>query len=56
MGITSGYLDDAEDLLTIARKDKEKGYPAAALFEAIESLSNANLDAAAAITVILKPR
>jgi len=40
---TSSYLNDAENLLENARKDKENGYPASALFEALESLSKANL-------------
>ena len=43
MGKTSGYLADAENLLETARDDKEKGYPAAALFEALEALAKANL-------------
>ncbi|MFW6121879.1 MAG: S16 family serine protease [Petrotogales bacterium] len=43
MGKSSSYLDDAEDLLEAARDDKEKSYPAAALFEALESLVKANL-------------
>ncbi|MCK4347680.1 MAG: hypothetical protein KAW47_03600 [Thermoplasmatales archaeon] len=40
---SSSYLIDAESILENARKDKENGYPAAALFEALESLSKANL-------------
>ena len=43
MGETSSYLDSAEDLLDSARDDLEKDYPAAALFEALESLAKANL-------------
>ncbi|MCK5030181.1 MAG: hypothetical protein KAR64_01815, partial [Thermoplasmatales archaeon] len=43
MGKTSGYLADAENLLETARDDKEKGYSAAALFEALEALAKANL-------------
>jgi len=43
MGKTSGYLADAENILETARDDKEKGYLAAALFEALEALAKANL-------------
>ena len=43
IGKTSGYLADAESLLETARNDKEKGYPAAAIFEALEALAKANL-------------
>ncbi len=43
IGKTSSYINDANSLLENARKDKENGYPAAALFEALESLSNSNL-------------
>jgi len=43
MGKTSSYLADAENILETARDDKEKGYPAAALFEALEALAKANL-------------
>jgi len=43
MGKTSSYLIDAENILETARDDKEKGYPAAALFEALEALAKANL-------------
>ena len=43
MGKSSSYLRDAEDLLETARDDREKGYSAAALFEALESLVKANL-------------
>ena len=43
VGQTSSYLNEAEELLETARMDNEKGYPAAALFEAIESLANSNL-------------
>ncbi len=43
MGKSSSYLNEAEDLLEAARDDKEKSYPAAALFEALESLVKANL-------------
>ena len=43
MGETSRYLADAENLLATSRDNKEKGYPAAALFEALEALAKANL-------------
>ncbi len=43
MGKSSSYLTDAENILETARDDKEKGYPAAALFEALEALAKANL-------------
>jgi len=43
MGKTSNYLNDAKDLLETARSENEKGYSAAALFGADESLVKANL-------------
>jgi len=43
MGESSSYLSEAEDLLEAARNNLEKDYPAAALFEALESLVKANL-------------
>jgi uncharacterized protein len=43
MGKTSNYLNDAKDLLDTARSENEKGYSAAALFGADESLVKANL-------------
>ncbi|MCK4365352.1 MAG: hypothetical protein KAW45_04830 [Thermoplasmatales archaeon] len=47
MGSTSGdstdYLSYAEELLETARDDRDKGYPAAALFEALEATVRANL-------------
>jgi uncharacterized protein len=43
MGKTSNYLNDAQDLLETARSENEKGYSAAALFGAFESLVKANL-------------
>ncbi|UCD13175.1 MAG: hypothetical protein JSW60_06345 [Thermoplasmatales archaeon] len=43
LGKLSSYLDEAEELLEAARDDKDKGYPAAALFETLESLVKANL-------------
>jgi hypothetical protein len=43
MGKSSSYLTDAENILETARDDKDKGYPAAALFESLEALAKANL-------------
>jgi uncharacterized protein len=43
MGESSSYLSEAEDLLGAARDNLEKSYPAAALFESLESLVKANL-------------
>jgi uncharacterized protein len=43
MGQTSTYLDDAKTLLETARSENEKGFSAAALFGAFESLVKANL-------------
>jgi uncharacterized protein len=43
MGKSSGYLSSAEEILDIARDDKENGYPAAALFGSLESLVKGNL-------------
>jgi len=43
MGKTSNYLNDAKNLLETARSENEKGYSAAALFGAFESLVKANL-------------
>jgi len=40
---SSNYLSNAEELLESARDDLEKGYPAAALFEALEATVRANL-------------
>ena len=40
---SSNHLTYAEDLLESARDDLEKGYPAAALFEALEATVRANL-------------
>jgi uncharacterized protein len=42
-GDSSDYLSLAEELLETARDDLEKGYPAAALFEALEATVRANL-------------
>ena len=43
LGKSSNYLNEAETLLESARDDLAKGYPAAALFESLESLVKANL-------------
>ena len=43
MGQTSTYLDDAKNLLETAQGEDAKGYSAAALFGAFESLVKANL-------------
>jgi uncharacterized protein len=43
IGGTSNYLNEAEELLEAAKTSIEKGYPAAALFETLESLVKANL-------------
>ena len=43
IGKASNYLNEAEESLNSAQKDKEQGYPAAALFEALEALLKANL-------------
>ena len=43
IGESSSYLNEAEDLLETAQDDREKGYTAAAVFEALESLVKANL-------------
>lgn len=43
IGETSEYLDSAEDLLESARDNIKKDYPAAALFESLEALIEANL-------------
>lgn len=43
MGKTSSYLNDAKNLLETARSEDEKGFSAAALFGAFESLVKANL-------------
>jgi len=42
-GDSASYLNTANDLIDTARDDLEKGYPAAALFEALEALVKANL-------------
>ena len=42
-GNSASYLNAANDLIDTSRDDLEKGYPAAALFEALEALVKANL-------------
>lgn len=42
-GNSADYLNSAENLLETAQDDLDKGYPAAALFEALEALVKANL-------------
>jgi len=42
-GILADYLSSAEELLSVARENLEKDYPAAALFEALQALVKANL-------------
>ena len=43
VGQSSTYLSDAEDLIEQARSEKDNGYYAASLFEALECLVKANL-------------
>jgi uncharacterized protein len=43
MGKSSNYMDEAQVTLTDAQDNNEKGYSAAALFGALESLAKANL-------------
>jgi len=43
MGTSSAFLSDAQTMLDTAKNDNTNGYPAAALFEALEALSKANL-------------
>ena len=43
VGTSSSYLSEASEMLTDARQQKKDGYPAAAVFEALEALSKANL-------------
>ncbi|MEF8847992.1 MAG: S16 family serine protease [Candidatus Thermoplasmatota archaeon] len=42
-GQSSNYLSAASNLLQEAKNDKDKGYPASALFKALEALTRANL-------------
>ncbi len=43
LGSSSSLISEAETMLKTAREDNNKGYPAAALFEALEALSKGNL-------------
>ncbi len=43
LGSSSSLLTEAESMLKTAKQDKNNGYPAAALFEALEALSKGNL-------------
>lgn len=43
LGSSSSLISEAENMLQTAREDKNNGFPAAALFEALEALSKANL-------------
>jgi len=43
IGTSSGLISEAESMLETAKEDKNNGYPAAALFEALEALSKGNL-------------
>ena len=43
MGTSSSLLSEATTMLETAKDDKNNGYPAAALFEALEALSKGNL-------------
>ncbi|MFO8078105.1 MAG: S16 family serine protease [Thermoplasmatota archaeon] len=43
LGSSSSLLSEAESMLKTAKQDKNNGYPAAALFEALEALSKGNL-------------
>jgi uncharacterized protein len=43
IGESSSFLNDANDMLESAKEDNENGYSAAALYEALEALSKANL-------------
>jgi uncharacterized protein len=43
VGSSSSFLNEASSMLESAKDDKNDGYPAAALFEALEALAKANL-------------
>ncbi len=43
-GESSDFLDEAENLLQSARDERDKGYPASALFKALEAITRANLE------------
>ena len=44
LGKSSNYLSGAQDMLDDARTERENGYPAAALFEALDAITKANLE------------
>ena len=44
MNSGSTYLSDAQKMLDNARIERENGYPAAALFEALDAITKANLE------------
>ncbi len=44
MNSGSNYLSDAQNMLDTARTERENGYPAAALFEALDAITKANLE------------
>jgi predicted S18 family serine protease len=44
MNAGSNYLSDAQSMLDTARDERENGYPAAALFEALDAITKANLE------------
>lgn len=44
MNSGSNYLSDAQNMLDIAKNERENGYPAAALFEALDAITKANLE------------
>jgi uncharacterized protein len=44
MNSNSNYLYDAQNMLEKARAERENGYPAAALFEALDAITKANLE------------
>ncbi len=44
MNSGSNYLSDAQNMLDIAKDERENGYPAAALFEALDAITKANLE------------
>jgi uncharacterized protein len=44
MNSGSNYLSDAQNMLDIAKNERENGYPAASLFEALDAITKANLE------------
>ncbi len=44
MNSNSNYLYDAQNMLEKARTERKNGYPAAALFEALDAITKANLE------------